>query len=583
MLLNLLDLAGVALVGVVSVLSVTTLSGQPVPENIDGYIRWLFADDGDSIALVLLLSAIAGALLILKSGASFGLVRVTFRFLARKQAETTLQVTAALFTQPLGVLRQKASQDTAFVLTAGFGAAITIILGGTATALADVALLVFFGLGLLIVDPTISVFTIVYFSLIGWVLYRSLMSRAKRLGVEATELDIETYMLVQDAIQSYREVVALNRRSLYVQRMKMMLTRIADVATSTQVMTALPKYVFEVALVFGALILAATQFYTRDATQAVGILAVFVAAASRVTPAILRLQGASIGIRRAQAPAEKALAMADQARRAETSSPAALNVARMHSNAFDDYPGFKPSIEVCGVSLSYAPDAPLALNDVSFHVDPGMSVGIVGVSGAGKSSLADVILGVVPPMTGSAMIGDLPPLQAISKWSGAIAYVPQSVAVMGGSVRENVAYGIAPHEIHDGLVSEALERAHLAEFLATYRDGLETIVGEDGVLLSGGQRQRLGIARALYSRPRLVVLDEATSALDTETERAFIETVAGFGDSVTTVTIAHRLSTVRNCDLLVYLEEGQVAALGSFQDLRDQSPAFDRQVKLSGL
>ena len=249
MLLNLLDLAGVALVGVVSVLSVTALSGQPVPETIDGYIRWLFADDGDSIALILLLSAIAGALLILKSGASFGLVRVTFRFLARKQAETTLQVTAALFTQPLGVLRQKASQDTAFVLTAGFGAAITIILGGTATALADVALLVFFGLGLLIVDPTVSVFTIVYFSLIGWVLYRSLMSRAKRLGVEATELDIETYMLVQDAIQSYREVVALNRRSLYVQRMKMMLTRIADVATSTQVMTALPKYVFEVALV----------------------------------------------------------------------------------------------------------------------------------------------------------------------------------------------------------------------------------------------------------------------------------------------------------------------------------------------
>lgn len=583
MLLGLLDLAGVALIGVVGVLSVSSLSGQPVPAPVRRFLPDLSVEVPDSMSVILLLSALAGLLLILKSAVSFSLATWTFQFLAQRQAAVSLRATTALLTRPISVLQEKASQDTAFVLTAGFGAAITVILGGTATAIADVTLLVVFAGTLLLVDPLVSVFAIAYFSIIAWILYRSLKRRATHLGVEATDLDISTYMLIQDAIQSYREVVALNRRILYVRRMEQMQSRLAAVAAGSQVVSVLPRYVFEAALVFGALVLALVQFYTADAAHAVGLLAVFLAAASRVTPAILRLQGTGFSIRRAQAPAEKALDLEKRVSSTLGSSPAPLDISAMHENILRNYPGFTPALKVESVSLRYTPVARRALEDVSFAVDPGMAVGIVGISGAGKSTLADVILGVAAPEEGTVLISGVEPLKAISRWPGAIAYIPQSVAIMGGSVRENVAYGIPSHQIDDDLVFEALERAHLCDFLHTFRDGLETVVGEDGVRLSGGQRQRLGIARALYSRPRLIVLDEATSALDAETESAIMETIYGLGDSVTTLTIAHRLATIRHCDLMIFLDSGRIAASGTFDQVRSQSPAFDRQARLLNL
>jgi len=150
-------------------------------------------------------------------------------------------------------------------------------------------------------------------------------------------------------------------------------------------------------------------------------------------------------------------------------------------------------------------------------------------------------------------------------------------------VRDNVALGLPQDLVNDERVWEALERAHLAEFLVANRDGLDTAIGERGVKLSGGQRQRLGIARALFTRPKLLVLDEATSALDAETEQAIVRTLAELEGEVTTITVAHRLATVRNVDELIYLEHGIVKARGTFEEVRAQAEDFDRQATLLGL
>lgn len=155
--------------------------------------------------------------------------------------------------------------------------------------------------------------------------------------------------------------------------------------------------------------------------------------------------------------------------------------------------------------------------------------------------------------------------------------------MLTGSVRENVALGIPSEDIDNSLVWEALERAHLADFLRSSRDGIDTLVGENGVQLSGGQRQRLGIARALYSRPRLLVLDEATSALDAETERLITETLDSLAGDVTLIVIAHRLATVRHCDQVIYLDKGRITGSGTFTEVRAQVPDFDRQAELLGL
>jgi len=235
------------------------------------------------------------------------------------------------------------------------------------------------------------------------------------------------------------------------------------------------------------------------------------------------------------------------------------------------------------VSVTYPGADHPAVIDASVSVLPGKSLALVGSTGAGKSTLADVILGVVDPDLGSVTISGVSPREAVSTWPGAVAYIPQTVGLTEGTIRENVALGLPELAIDDSMVWEALERAHLADFLRDTREGLDTIVGERGVRLSGGQRQRLGIARALYTRPRLLVLDEATSALDAETEQAITETLRELEGQVTTITIAHRLATIRFADQVVFMRHGVIESRGTFEEVRASTPDFERQAHLLGL
>lgn len=216
-------------------------------------------------------------------------------------------------------------------------------------------------------------------------------------------------------------------------------------------------------------------------------------------------------------------------------------------------------------------------------IGEGQAVAFVGPSGAGKSTVADVILGILQPDSGAVTVGGVPPTEAIRRWPGAIAYVPQDVMLVNESIRANVALGMPRDSIDDDLVWDALHRANLADFLRGEALGLDTQVGERGLRISGGQRQRLGIARALFTRPRLLVLDEATSALDAEAEHAITTMVEELDGDVTTLIIAHRLSTIRNAELVVYLDGGRVVAKGTFDDVCARVPALHHQAELMGL
>lgn len=220
---------------------------------------------------------------------------------------------------------------------------------------------------------------------------------------------------------------------------------------------------------------------------------------------------------------------------------------------------------------------------ITFEVGAGQSVAFVGRSGSGKSTLADLILGVLEPDEGTVSVGGLPPGNSVSRWPGGIGYVPQEVMLVNDSVRANVALGFPTDLVDDARAWEALQRAHLAEFFSGQPECLDLQIGERGLRLSGGQRQRLGIARALFTRPRLVVLDEATSALDAETEKAITETLDELESDVTTVIVAHRLSTVRHADLVVYLRDGAIVATGTFDEVCAQVPSLEHQAALMGL
>jgi len=195
----------------------------------------------------------------------------------------------------------------------------------------------------------------------------------------------------------------------------------------------------------------------------------------------------------------------------------------------------------------------------------------------------DLILGVLPYNSGSVKISDRKPLDAIERWPGAISYVPQNVTIANGTFRSNVAFGYGIEVASDNLVWEALETAQLDHFVRSLPDQLDSLVSENGSNLSGGQKQRLGIARAMFTKPKLFVLDEATSSLDGQTEADVSGAIKNLKGSVTVVMIAHRLSTVRSADQVIYLSKGKVLAKGSFDQVREQVPDFDSQAQLMGL
>lgn len=244
---------------------------------------------------------------------------------------------------------------------------------------------------------------------------------------------------------------------------------------------------------------------------------------------------------------------------------------------------FEPRLELTKVSVTYPGATHRALCDVSVSIEPRQTVAVVGPSGAGKSTLVDVMLGVIEPSQGEVRLSGRRPQDAVVQWPGSVAYVPQDIAILPGTVRDNVALGVPSAEISDERVLEALNRAHLTDLLQGFRDGLNTEVGDDGVRLSGGQIQRLGIARALYTRPRLLVLDEATSALDARTEHEVSKTLEDISSHITTVVVAHRLATVRMSNLVLYFEDGFLRAQGSFDQVRAMVPSFDEQAQLLGL
>jgi ABC-type multidrug transport system fused ATPase/permease subunit len=412
-------------------------------------------------------------------------------------------------------------------------------------------------------------------------------SWATSLGQRSVEADIGSLAAMQHALRAYREVTVTGRRSLFIAKFQALRWDAAKVLADQFILNQIGKYIFEIGLIVGAGVLVAFMSLTKDLTAGIAIITVFLVASARVFPSLLRMQAAFSSIRGAQGSSGVTIDLIADLDAAEkeylppTIPPA--EASEFNRTVHEGFPGFEGTVSVTSVSLGYPGASRLALDSVSLSIQQGKSVAFVGSTGAGKSTLADVILGVLLPDSGSVEVSGGQPFETVQRWPGAMAYVPQDAAVLTGTVRENVALGIPMDFIDDSLVSEALERAHLADFLANSRDGINTLVGENGVQLSGGQRQRLGIARAMYSRPRLLVLDEATSALDAETEHLIKETLDSLSGDVTMIIVAHRLATVRHCDQVIYLSSGRIAGSGTFEEVREQVPDFDRQALLLGL
>ena len=580
---SLLDLVGVLLLGLVGALAVTTVQSQPPPAIVTGLADFAGLSDVSDQAIVGILAGAAAVVLLTKSIVSSYLNRRVFNFLAHRQALVTARLAAALLSKPLTFIQRRSSQETSFALINGAGAATLTILGQLVVAATEVALLVVLGVAVLLISPLVAVASIAFFGVVAIVLHRTMAGWASRVGEEAARADILSMNAVQEALGAYREVTVSDRRPFYVQRIQELRWRAASVAADSQFIGMFPKYVFEAALVLGGFALAAVLFATEDSVAAVGTLALFLAAGTRVMPSLLRLQGAALILRGAAGVAGPTFALAQDLGQPVDPPPEPGKLDEIRERLRHGHPDFTPAIALRNVTVRYPGASAPAVTEATLELEAGQSLALVGRSGAGKSTLADVILGVLEPDEGEALLGGFTPSVAVGRWPGGVAYVPQEVVVANDTVRANVALGLPRQAVDDDLVWEALERAHLADDVRALDLDLDATVGERGGRLSGGQRQRLGIARALYTRPRLLVLDEATSALDAETEHAIALMIDELEGTVTTLIIAHRLSTIRHVDVVAYLEDGRILAQGSFDEVRREVPALERQASLMGL
>lgn len=571
-----LDLFGIAMIGILGALAITGVqSGEP-GDRVSGVLNTMRLDTLSFQTQVAVLAVLAGVLLTGRTLLSIYFTKRILFFLSLRGALISSNLVSRLLRESLLKVQERTTQQTLYSVTAGVNSLVLGVIAVAVSLITDVALLIVIALGLLYVDPYIAISSFLFFATIGYILYFLMNIRATALGKESALLSIASNQKINEVFSSYRELIVRNRRSYYAKEISQQRIILARFQAESSFMPNYSKYVFEIAVVLGAILISASQFILHDADRAIGTLAVFLAAGTRVAPAILRIQQGSVQIKGSMGAALPTLDLLEEL--------GELKEIEFEDDLIDfDHQCFVPTIEVTNASLTYPGNSIPSLNQVSVEIEESKIVAIVGPSGAGKTTFVDVLLGVLTPDSGEIRISGLPTIEAISKWPGAISYVPQDVLIVDGSIRHNVALGFPPSTFNDDQITLAIEDSALGDFVKTLPNGLGTEVGEAGAKLSGGQRQRLGIARALYTKPKLLVLDEATSALDGETESLVTDSIQKLRGKVTVVMIAHRLSTVRNADIVIYMQSGKIQAIGTFEEVRKQIPDFDHQANLMGL
>ena len=427
---------------------------------------------------------------------------------------------------------------------------------------------------LVIADPTTALVALVYLAFVAFLVNKVVTRRALNAAEVNLNYSYRVAILMTEMVDALKEL-SLRGKLEQVAGVVTDNRRIAVRARANiSFLGIIPLYAFEAALVGGFILVGIAGFVTAGAAGALASVALFAATGFRLIPAINGLQS-SIVQGNASSPAAR-----DVIDDLDRLAAAHADDSRLKDSAV--LPVEPQEIALTDVSFRYDTSADLVLNGLDLTIPRGSSLGIVGPSGAGKSTLIDLLLGLSEPTSGSITIDGISLPDVIHAWRNRVGYVPQRVALFDGSIAQNVAL-TWDDDFDREKVALALQRAQLGALIDSREGGMDARIGERGFSLSGGQQQRLGIARALYSDPLVLVLDEATSSLDTKTEDDVTQAIRSLRGQVTLISVAHRLSTIKDYDQVCYLEGGHIVGKGSFAELAAKLPAFGEQVALAGL
>lgn len=560
-LLAILDAASLAILAVI----ITPLvANRPIDLPVLGHV--------EGFGLLILLGVVC-ALMILKSALSLTLIWFATRRFAKYELEIGNVLLDTYLRSTWTHRLTRNSSDIVRIADLGIANAIAGFLLPGASLLGEALTFLSVLAVLAVAQPVIAVVALVYLGMVGSVMFFWISRRAHEAGRVGNRSSLKVSRLLTEMVGALKEITLRDKVDEVASFVRTNRAVTARARSNMQFLGSVPRYVLEAALVGGFVLVGSVGYLMGGVVAAVTAISLFALAGFRMSPSIQRFQTVTAQVMGNTALADAVIKDIEDA---ET-VPIAVNSGE--SAILSPNP---QALTLEHVGFSYNLGADQAVDDVSLSIPFGSSAAIVGASGAGKSTIVDLILGLLEPTTGVIAIDGTPIAHVAKSWRSRVGYIPQEVALFDGTVAQNVALTWTDDFDHDRVIS-ALEQAQLLPAIEARPDGIDGRIGERGLGLSGGQRQRLGIARALYSDPLVLVMDEATSALDTATEAAVSDAIKSLQGRVTTVTVAHRLATIKHSDQIFFMSAGRVEASGTFEELVDRVPEFAQQAGFAGL
>jgi len=566
-IVSLLDMLGiVALVPLMALL--TTSFSQGTASGITATI-WHFLGQPSQNDYMLTIALFVALAFSLKAVFSVIFRWWSLKFLGNQQNQTNISLFKAYLESPYEEHR-KISSSTMMNYLGWITASAYSGVGSIISMLSESFTLLTVGVTLFIVNPLIAAFIVGIFALVGGGFQLFIRSRTRHTSLLLqTQSEASTRALLH-GFGGVKEVILRNSTEPFLSAFVDAETLKTKATRARTLYGDLPKYFLEFLLVAGIAAVSAFLFTTGGSQATLSTIAIFAAAGFRLLPSITRMLASLNGVLQSMPQLEK---LAEEFTR--------LKGLRRTTGVIgiENYAG-----DIClnNVGYEYVEGVPV-LSDINLKVPAGTSLALVGASGAGKSTLVDLLLGLQLPTAGSISCGGVNIHKNVVDWQARIGFVPQDIFLMDASLRENIVFNVTPENVDEERLAKSVQMAQLTDLVESSTNGLDAVIGERGVRLSGGQRQRIAIARALYKNPTVLILDEATSALDNETERLITETIQGLSGEITVIMVAHRLSTVKNCDQFLVLSEGRAEAVGTLAEVKKHSPTFAHLAELASI
>lgn len=561
-LLSLFDVAAMSLIALI----ITPIAaGTPVVLPLIGKLP-----DDAAPWLILL----ACGLIIVKSALAIGMHAIATRQFAIYEFE----IGARMFRAYLGSSWEERSKRSTVEFTRIADTGISVAISGLVLSLLTIpgnVLTIVLTLAVLVVaQPLTALIALGYFALVAAIINQVVTKRTLKAAQDNVDYSFRVARLLTEMVEALKELTLRGR----LQQIQVVVGRHRQVAVkaraSLSFLSIIPRYSYEAALIGGFLLVGGTGYLFGGLSSAVVAVALFAATGIRLIPALTGIQASVIS---ATSSVPWVRDVVNDLRGSEANATDALGGADLTA-----LPESPQVLSLRAIEFRYPAASDSVLHGLDLEVPLGSSLGIVGPSGSGKSTLIDLLLGLRGPTGGSIAIDGTPLPEVIHAWRSRIGYVPQRVTLFDGTIGQNVALTWDEDYDREKVVA-ALDKAQLTSLVASRSGGIDERIGERGVSLSGGQQQRLGIARALYSDPLVLVLDEATSALDTKTEDDVVRALKELRGEVTLIAVAHRISTIKDYDQICYVDHGRILGKGSFTELATSLPQFGLQVQLAGL